>query len=50
MVDEPDKNKNEGDHDWLKQTLKAIGLVIVGLLLLVVIVFGLLVGFCALAR
>jgi hypothetical protein len=39
-----EKDKNEGD--WLKTTLKAIGLVLVILLALVVVGFGLLVGIC----
>jgi len=40
---------SEDKNDWLKQLLKAIGIVIAVLLLVVVLGFGLLVGFCALA-
>jgi hypothetical protein len=39
---------SEDKNDWWKQLLKALGITIAVLLLLVVVAFGLLVGFCAL--
>ena len=44
----PDEN-DEKQNDWLKTALKVIGLVLAILLAVVVIGFGLIVGFCALA-
>ena len=40
----PDENKN-----WLEQLLKVLGIIFVVVLLVVVVGFGLLVGFCALS-
>ena len=47
----PDENKANvpKDKDTLKTFLKAIGIVLVILLAIVVVGFGLLVGFCALS-
>ena len=43
----PEENNN--NNDWLKALLKALGITVAVLLLIVVVGFGLLVGFCALA-
>jgi hypothetical protein len=40
---------SEDKNDWWKQLLKVLGITIAGLLLIVVLGFGLLVGFCALS-
>jgi hypothetical protein len=40
-------NRNSS-NDWLKQLLKVLGIVIAIGLLIIVVGFGLLVGFCAL--
>ncbi len=55
MPEENDNNNNPdpgGNHDkyqWIYQFLKVLGITIAGIVLLAVIAFGLLVGFCALA-
>ena len=40
---------SDENKDWLKQLFKGLGLIVVIFLLVVVVGFGLLVGFCALA-
>ena len=53
----PEENNNnnqgsggdDGKYQWVYQLLKVLGITIAGLVLLVVIAFGLLVGFCALS-
>lgn len=48
--DNQDKDNQNNNYDWLKQLLKALGVVIAIVLLIIVVGFGLLVGFCALGR
>jgi hypothetical protein len=56
MPEENDDNNNQGSggnngkYEWVLQFLKILGITVAGLVLLAVIAFGLLVGFCALAR
>lgn len=53
----PDENENKpdggddtgGKYEWVVQFFKILGITIAGLVLLAVIAFGLLVGFCALS-
>jgi hypothetical protein len=40
---------NNGKYRWVLQLLKILGITLAGLVLLTVIAFGLLVGFCALS-
>lgn len=55
MPEENDNNNNEssrdsgGKYEWVYQLLKVLGITLAGIVLLVVLAFGLLVGFCALA-
>ena len=48
--DNQDKDNQNNNYDWLKQLLKALGVMIAIVLLIIVVGFGLLVGFCALGR
>ena len=49
MSEDNQDNENQNDkHDWLKQLLKVLGIMIAVALLIIVVGFGLLVGFCAL--
>jgi uncharacterized membrane protein len=42
------EDNQNNSYDWLKQLLKVLGIVIAIGLLIIVVGFGLLVGFCAL--
>ena len=44
-----ENNSGKNNKDVLRQILKAIGIMVAVLVLLVVVTFGLLVGFCALS-
>lgn len=54
MPEENDPNNegsagNNGKYEWVVQFLKILGITVAGIVLLAVIAFGLLVGFCALS-
>jgi hypothetical protein len=51
MSEDNQNNDNQNNnYDWLKQLLKVLGIVIAVGLLIIVVGFGLLVGFCALGK
>jgi hypothetical protein len=49
-----DQNNDNQNHDkkrdWLQELLRAIAIIVAVLLLLAIVGFGLIVGFCALGR
>jgi hypothetical protein len=53
MPEENDPNNqgsdNNGKYEWVLQVLKVLGITVAAIVLLVVLAFGLLVGFCALS-
>jgi hypothetical protein len=54
MPEENDPNNqgggdNNGKYEWVVQVLKVLGITVAAIVLLAVLAFGLLVGFCALS-